>query len=191
MFDPPSRLECRTIGGPAAPNAVQACSAQAIASEASNLALLSTLPSRQGLRGCRDGWPRVRMGATMASATLPPTAPTRGCTQICARTSRDQSERIRTTFPSRPLPFISGRPRAPSRKLDSLTRSDMSSAQLPLDDSSVSATINRKPWSRLQRALSQFWRNKWSPWVALPCSSNSTSSEPTNCCSDFSRSGTS
>ena len=53
----------------------------------------------------------------MASAALPPTAPTRGCTQICARTSRDQSERIRTTFPSRPLPFISGRPRAPSRKL--------------------------------------------------------------------------
>ena len=82
-------------------------------------------------------------------------------------------------------------PRLAPRSRDSLTRSDMSSTQLPLDDSSVSATINRKPWSRLQRALSQFWRNKLSPWVALPCSSNSTSSEPKNCCSYFSRSGTS
>ena len=62
-------------------------------------------------------------------------------------------------------------PRLAPRSRDSLTRSDMSSTQLPLDDSSVSATINRKPWSRLQRALSQFWRNKLLPWVALPCSS--------------------
>ena len=201
MFDPPSRLECRTIGGPAAPNAVQACSAQAIASEASNLALLSTLPSRQGLRGRRDGWPRVRMGATWPAPHSHRLRQLAAARKYARELREIRAKEFALHFRAGPFPSLAEGPELPlanyapprlaPRSRDSLTRSDMSSTQLPLDDSSVSAAINRKPWSRLQRALSQFWRNKLSPWVALPCSSNSTSSEPTNCCSDFSRSGTS
>ena len=202
MFDPPSRLECRTIGGPAAPNVVQACSAQAIASEASNLALLSTLTSRQGLRGRRDGWPRVRMGAT-----LPWPAPHShrlyqlAAARKYARELREiRAKEFALHFRAGPFPSLAEGPELPLanlrtaktgpafKRLSDKIRHVVDSS-FPYDDSSVSAAINRKPWSRLQRALSQFWRNKLSPWVALPCSSNSTSSEPTNCCSYSSRSG--
>ena len=101
----PSRLECQTIGGPAAPNVVQACSAQAIASEARNLALLATLPSRQRLRGRCDGWHRVRMGATLPwpaphSHRLYQLAAARNMRANFARSERKNSHYISEQAPS-------------------------------------------------------------------------------------------
>ena len=177
MFDPPSRLECRTIGGPAAPNAVQACSAQAIASEASNLALLSTLPSRQELRGRRDGWPRVRMGATWPAPHSHRLRQLAAARKYARELREIRAKEFALHFRAGPFPSLAEGPELPlanyapprlaPRSRDSLTRSDMPSTQLPLDDSSVSPG-SLYPALQIRRRRSRQIVALTSPGVAPP-----------------------